>query len=164
MDVKLEQIVAVVVRCFLIYLMLVVGFQYVMLIGTFMSQSSLSGAAFFLLASLAIYVVLIVAMYKAPTIARKIMPNADTAVVKMSISPQQMEVICLRVIGIWLAADSLAEFASLLFHVSGSDGRGSFVDLRLTEYGLRVLIGIALALGAQGLSNAIRKLRGRDQV
>lgn len=162
MEVKLEQLVTVVVRCFLIYLMLVTGFNYVMIFANLIAQSISTETVFYMLLSLVIYAVLVFALYKAPLLARLIVPQSNTTV-NVSISPAQIEVILLRVIGVWLAAESIAQSARWIAGVGLSSTHGIFVDLRLAGYAAQTLVGIALAFGAQGLSNLIRKVRGREQ-
>lgn len=158
MDVKLEQLVAVIIRCLMFCLMLVIGFRYIFVMCGSLYAEIIKGnyqaSVFFLSGTLLALCVSLLIIYKSKVIASRVVPKTEEVTVNLSLSSSQIEIIFLRILGVWMAAEGTVNLVNMLV-VMGYDRYTS--ALSHFEFALRIIIGIAIAVKAQELSKTLHK-------
>lgn len=158
MGIKLEQLVVVMIRCLMLCLMLAIGFRYISVMGGSMYADIIKGnyqsSVFFLVGTLLALSVLLLIVYKSAAIASRIVPKKEETAASLFISASQIEVIFLRVLGVWMAAEA----AILLVNAVVTLGYDRYVPAsQYFQFALRVCVGIAIAVKAQELSKTLRR-------
>lgn len=158
---KIDQLVALIVRLFVIYLFIGVIFRSGMMLVSLISQyegdinASTVGYAILLVSLL---IVLGLLWKYALYVAKKIIPSTDGAI-KTSVSFEELETLCFTVLGFWVAMDSLVITVQYLLDIEFAKFSGATVEVHLFGYIGRLAVGIWLVLGSKGIVKTIRKLR-----
>ena len=158
---KLEQIVAVVVRMFVIYLLLVVVFQYGITLTTLIKQNQHIDpkiSRIFASTFLILLVVLGLLWAFALRVGRGIVPKDDGATTT-SVSMEKLEVLGFSLIGIWAVVYTLPEFLQYGFYVMNLDAASTKTKIGLYGSLAQCLIGLGLMIGARPLGRMLQKLR-----
>lgn len=162
---KLEQLVALIVRFFVLYVSFFVVFEYGMILVVQIAQYegiiNRSTAGFALL--LVVLLVMGGLLWKYPLwVARKIIPETGGEPVKISLTFEQLQTLGFTLLGFWIAADSLVVALQVLLNVEVAKLHGAELQVRLFGYLARLVLGIWIILGANGISRVILRLRGKD--
>ena len=172
---KLDQLVALIIRLFIVYVFVSVVYQQIA--GIFMmalelAQSgerpmlgALIGAS---VATIAILIFGVLLWKCSPFIARKVISTSDASTIKLSLSFEEIQEICFSTIGLSVMISgilaftrdiSFYKFLSMFQHQS--EVRVDYQpQLHALADTLHILIGLYLLLGARGIINLLKKIRG----
>lgn len=161
-DMKLNQLVALIVRFFVIYLFLSIVFQNGMLLITLISQYKGKIGIEALGYSVLLMTILIILglLWKhALLIAKKIIPEEDGGIAKMALTLEDIQTLCFTVLGFWITIDSLVTTVQYILNIVWANQVGATMQVHLFGYAARLALGIWITLGAKSISKFILKLR-----
>lgn len=158
---KIDQIVAVMVRIFTAYLFLVVVFQYGMTLATLIMQnqhvdpkvSIVFVSTFFVL--LAIIALL---WFFAARVGRGIVPKSD-ATAATPVTMERLEVLGFALVGAWAVVYTLPDFLQYGFYVYSLDAASTKTKIGMYGSMAQCLLGLGLMVGAAPLARCLQKLR-----
>lgn len=160
---KLEQLVALLVRFFVIYLLLVVVFQYGMTLTSLIMQNQHIDpkiSRIFVSTFLILLVVLGLLWTFALRVGRGIVPKDDGATTT-PVSMEKLEVLGFSLIGIWAVVYTLPEFLQYGFYVMNLDAASTKTKIGLYGSLAQCLIGLGLMIGARPLGRGLQRLRAK---
>ena len=160
---KLDQLVALLVRFFVIYLLLVVVFQYGITLTTLIKQNQQIDptiSRIFVSTFLILLLILGLLWRFALRVGKGIVPKDDGAA-PTPVSMEKLEVLGFSLIGLWAVVYTLPEFLQFSFYVMKLDAASSRTMIGLYGSMAQCLIGLGLMVGARPLGRLLRKLRGK---
>lgn len=160
---KLEQIVAVMVRVFVAYLFLVVVFQYGMTLATLIMQnqqidpkvSRIFVATFFTL-----LLILGLLWRFALRVGRGIVPKGEASPTT-PVTMERLEILGFSLVGVWAVVYTLPDFLQYGFYVYSLDAASTKTKIGLYGSMAQCLLGLGLMVGAAPLARGLQKLRER---
>lgn len=158
---KLEQLVGTLVRLFVVYLLLVVVFQYGITLTTLIKQnqqidptiSRIFVSTFFIL-----LVILGLLWRFAARVGRGIVPKDEVAATT-PVTMEKLEVLGFSLIGLWAVVYTLPEFLQYGFYVMKLDAASSKTMIGFYGSLAQCVIGLGLMIGARPLGRMLHKLR-----
>lgn len=162
---KTEQLVAVAIRFFVIYLLLTVIFQYGMTLAALVMQNQRIGIAGneVIIATFAVVLVLLAMIWAgAARLARRIIPG-ETAASATPVSIDRLEVVLLSLLGAWLAFSSLPDIVRYGVYIVSVDAASRRTEVGLYGHLAQLGVGMWLLLGSGGIARCLRRLRGCEK-
>lgn len=158
---KLEQIVAALVRIFVVYLLLVVVFQYGITLTTLIKQNQQidpTVSRIFVATFFTLLLILGLLWRFALRVGRGIVPKDETTATT-PVTMERLEVLGFSLVGLWAVVYTLPEFLQFGFYVLKLDAASSRTMIGLYGSLAQCLIGLGLMVGARPLARGLQKLR-----
>lgn len=160
---KIEQLVTVMIRLLVAYLLMVVIFQYGMTLSALAMQNHKIGVEGNLLiyATFAIVTVLLVLIFVFATrIARAITPKGE-GMAALPMSGERLEVVGFSLIGLWLLATSLPDLVQYGVYISSIDAASKRTEIAFFGNVTQFAVGVLLVLCARKIVAWVNQLRGQ---
>ncbi len=158
---KIEQLVAVLVRFFVTYFMLVIIFQYGMTLAALVMQNQKIGVAGngLIYATFAIVALLLVLVWVfALPIAKFMTPKGGTEIAA-PVSIEKIEVVGISLLGLWLVVSSIPDLVQYGVYISSVDFASKRTSVSFYGNIAEFVVGIALLFGSGVLVTVLDKLR-----
>lgn len=169
MDLKLEQIVGVLIRCFAINLFVVVILfqaQLFLMAASYGGPGPMSRSDFlsylYSVLSTAVELGIIIFLWQKPLlIAKKLIPLGEGQTVRLNLTFEELQTLCFTVIGFWIAVNGCLRSIEDVVHIIVSNGAFKMeLDYTRGAIGLvQFLIGLSVAISAKGYSKILTRLR-----
>ncbi len=169
MEIKLEQIVGLLVRCFAISLFVSMVFQTQFFINTailiYFQQGhfvlGIYGVVFLL-----VMLCIVLFLWEKPLfVAGKLIPVSEMEKpVNISVTLEELQSLCFSVIGFWILLGGIDHALRDIVHIDfARDGSWKTeIDYTRGRLGhVQALIGAGAMIGARGISKGVKKLRGQ---
>lgn len=158
---KADQLAALFVRFFVIYVLLIVVFQYGLTLSTLIMKHQHIGArgSVILLTTFFVLLAILGLLWRyALRIAQGIMPKGD-AQHEVPLSLGRLEILGFSLIGLWAIVDSFPDILQYGIYISSLDAASARTKIAMYGHITQFMIGFGLFIGAKRLVQSLRALR-----
>lgn len=159
---KLDQLVALIIRLFAVYFSLTVFFQ---------SVGSFAAAAIEMDAFVRTFVIgqaiqlgamaaMLALLWRFPLfLARRIIPKGKDSLVRLTVTADELQTLGFSFIGFYVLLDSFLDIVSNVVFAHKEHG-GLSMEVHFTSDVVRFIVGFLILFGARGFTRAVKRLRG----
>ncbi len=159
---KLDQFVALLVRLFCIHLFVTVILRSIWALASYSYNRFPSNQEMFfayLAIIVSMFIIIFVLWNYSLFIAKKIIPNVSKEKLNIPVSFIELQTLCFSVLGVWIGVEGIVKLGHHIINLGFFESLGADSNFDGWPEIIRIVIGIFLIVGAEGLSKTIRILR-----